>query len=123
MPGFPLVVEFAAGTTLHREADLVPHLPIVGNGPPGTFVVFPSGRRVPLPTDQIVSSSDAGGFAEVAFGGMSFEGVDDGGLLVFYRVRDLAPPETLSPERGRRMTLEPAMVTGISVDGRQVWPR
>ena len=32
------------------------------------------------------------------------------GQLVFYRVRDLQPAELLSPQRGRRMTLEPRMV-------------
>jgi hypothetical protein len=44
------------------------------------------------------------------------------GQLVFHRIRDLLPPEQLSPERGRRMTLEPRMVASIAVDGRVVWP-
>jgi hypothetical protein len=43
--------------------------------------------------------------------------------LVFFRVRDLQPEELLSPQRGRRMTLEPRMVTSIAVDGKVVWPR
>jgi hypothetical protein len=29
----------------------------------------------------------------------------------------------LSPQRGRRMTLEPQMVASIAVDGRIVWPQ
>jgi hypothetical protein len=121
MASLPLVIEFVRGSRLHREADVVPRLPIVQNGPPGTSVLFAEGGRVPLPTDQIVSADDAAGFAAVAFGGMSFEGIE-GGLLVFYRVRDLLPEAQLSPERGRRMTLEPRTVSRILVDGRRVWP-
>jgi len=73
------------------------------------------------PTDQIVFADDSGGSARVGFGGMSFEGMEEG-HLVFYRVRDLRPEEELSPQRGRKMTLEPHMVSSICVDGRQVWP-
>jgi hypothetical protein len=69
-----------------------------------------------------VFADDATGAARVGFGGMSFEGIEDG-YLVFYRVRDLQPEEKLSPERGRRMTLEPRTVSSILVDGRKVWPR
>jgi len=119
---FPLVIEFIAGTRLYREPEVTPKLPIVQNGPPGTFVVFPDGGRVPVPSDQIVLAEDGGGFARVAFGGMSFEGME-GGLLVFHRVRDLLPEAQLSPERGRKMTLAPGMVSTIVVDGRTVWPR
>jgi hypothetical protein len=99
----------------------VPRLPIVQNGPPGTFVLFADGRRVPLPTDQIVFAEDAGGVACVGFGGMSFGGLEDG-MLVFHRVRDLQPDDRLSPQRGRRMTLEPRMVASLAVDGERVWP-
>ena len=49
------------------------------------------------------------------------EGIE-AGYLVFYRVRDLKPEEQLSPQRGRRMTLEPHMVASICVEGRRVWP-
>jgi len=45
----PLLIEFAPQTSLYRERDLVSHLPIVRNGPAGTFVVFPDGVRVSLP--------------------------------------------------------------------------
>ena len=118
----PLVVEFVPGTRVEREAELVPRLPIVQNGPPGTFVVFADGARVPLPTDQIVSSEDGGGAgARVGFGGMRFFGVV-AGQLVFLRVRDLAPEARLSPERSSRMTLEPHMVTAVTEDGHVVWP-
>ncbi|SRR6266851_2152168 len=121
MAAFPLLIAFAPGTLLYREPEVTPKLPIVQNGPPGTFVVFATGARVPLPTDQIVFADDSGGGARVGFGGMSFEGMDEG-QLVFYRVRDLQPEELLSPQRGRKMTLEPHMVSSISVDGREVWP-
>ncbi len=117
----PVVVEFIPGTRVEREPPHTTGLPIVGNGPPGTFVVFAGNARVPLPTDQIVSADDTGGAARVGFGGMRFDGVEDG-LLVFRRVRDLWPPERLSPERGVRMTLEPAMVTVVLVEGHVVWP-
>jgi hypothetical protein len=121
MKAFPLLIEFVPGTRVHREPEFVSKLPIIRNGPPGTFVVFADGAKVPLPTDQIVFAEDAGGIARVGFGGMSAAGLEDG-QLVFYRVRDLQPAELLSPERGRRMTLEPRMVTSIAVDGRVVWP-
>ena len=122
MNDFPLLIEFVPGTKLFREPDFAPKLPIVQNGPPGTSIVFPDGTRVPVPTDQIVFADDETGGARVGFGGMSFEGVEDG-YLVFYRVRDLQPEETLSPMRGRRMTLELRRVSSIHVDGRKVWPR
>jgi len=119
---YPLLIEFVPGTRIHREPEVVPRLPIVQNGPPGTWVIFADGAKVPLPTDQIVFAEDGGGVARVGFGGMSFEGVE-GDQLVFFRVRDLQPEELLSPERGRRMTLAPRMVATVTVDGRVVWPR
>ncbi len=117
----PLVIEFAAGTAILREPDFSTGLPIVGNGPPGTFVVFANGRKVPLPTDQIVGGEDTDGAARVGFGGMRFDGME-GGRLVFRRVKDLLPEHRLSPERGRRMTLDPWMVAAILVEGARVWP-
>jgi len=121
MNDFPLLVEFVSGTSLYREPETVSELPILQNGPPGTFVVFSGGGKVSLPTDQIVFANDKGGSARVGFGGMSFEGMGEN-HLVFHRVRDLRPEEELSPQRGRRMTLEPHMVSSIYVDGRHVWP-
>ena len=122
MRAYPLLIEFVSGTRITREPEVVSKLPILHNGPPGTSVVFRDGAEVPLPTDQIVFAEDAGGAAQVGFGGMSFEGID-GGELVFLRVRDLQPEALLSPERGRRMTLDPRLVASIAVDGRVVWPR
>jgi hypothetical protein len=116
-----LLVEFVGGTRVHRETAVSPQLPIVQNGPPGTFIVFADGARVPLPTDQIVLAEDGEGGARVGFGGMRFEGIE-AGQLVFRRVRDLAPEETLSPERSFRMTLEPWMVASVASYGRLVWP-
>ncbi len=118
----PLLIEFVTGTRVEREAQVLPGLPIVQNGPPGTHVIFAGGHRVPLPTDQIVLVSHVAGAAHVGFGGMSFVGVE-GDQLVFLRVRDLQPAELLSPERSRRMTLETHMVTSVSEGGRAVWPR
>ena len=119
---YPLLIEFVPGTRLYRQPDFVSRLPILHNGPPGTAVIFEDGARVNLPTDQIVFSEVTDGAARVAFGGMSAAGIEDG-QLAFYRVRDLQPAELLSPERGVRMTLEPRMVTSITVDGRVVWPK
>lgn len=116
----PLLIEFAPGTKIYCEPEVVPELPILQNGPPGTFIIFPEGRRVSLPTDQIVFSETAEA-VRMGFGGMSFEGMEDG-LLVFYRVLDLQPEKLLSPERGLRMTLETGMVRAISVNSQIVWP-
>jgi hypothetical protein len=89
-------VEFVPGSHVDREPAFVPGLPIVQNGPPGTFVTFADGRRVPLPTDQITS-------------------VD--------HLADLAALHQLSPERGRRMTLDPKMVAAVFMEGRLAWGR
>jgi len=116
------IVEFVQWTRVEKERAFVPGLPVVQNGPPGTFVTFADGRRVPLPTDQIVFAEDNGGAARVGFGGMRFDGVE-GGLLIFLRVRDLVPGHELSPERGRRMTLEPKMIAAVFMEGRLAWGR
>ena len=121
MSDAPLLIEFAPQTSLYREHDRVSQLPIVRNGPPGTFVVFPDGMRVSLPTDQIVFADDTDGAARVGFGGMSFTGSADG-QLIFVRVRELQPEEQLSPARSHVMRLEARMVSSILVDGRPVWP-
>jgi hypothetical protein len=121
MSHWPLLIEFAPFTSLHRQQHLVSDFPIVRNGPPGTFVVFPDGLRVSLPTDQIVFAEDRDGRARVAFGGMSFAGSEDS-WLIFLRVRDLVPEDQLSPARSWEMRLEPRMVSSISVDDRRVWP-
>ena len=122
MESIPLLIEFAPGTSLLREGDRVSDLPIVRNGPPGTFVIFPGDLRVSLPTDQIVYADDTHGAATVGFGGMRFEGMDDG-RLVFIRVRELHPESELSPARSHRMTLDARWVSSIRVDGRLIWPR
>jgi hypothetical protein len=103
-----------------READRPSMLPIVGNGPPGTFVVFPEGFRVSLPTDQIVFADDSGGRVRVGFGGMQFVGIEDG-VLVFLRVREVLPESQLSPARSYRMTLDPKWLVSVSVDGHVIW--
>jgi hypothetical protein len=118
----PLLIAFAAPSSLLRETHRASGLPIVGNGPPGTFVVFPGGLRVSLPTDQIVSADDTDGYARVGFGGMRWVGVD-GDVLVFVRERELHPTDELSPERSHTMRLEPGWVAAISAHGQPVWPK
>jgi hypothetical protein len=116
------VVEFVPGSRLYQEPPFLPGLPVMQNGPPGTFVTFADGRRVPVPTDQIVLAEDGGGAARVGFGGMRFDGVE-GGLLTFRRVHDVLPEHQLSPERGRRMTLEPHTVSAVFMQGKLAWGR
>ena len=116
----PLVIEFASRTRLHRERDRVSQLPIHRNGPPGTFVVFPDGLRVSLPTDQIVFADDRAGRVRVGFGGMRFTGVE-AGRLTFQRERELFPDVLLSPDRSHRMLLETFMVASIHGHGELLW--
>lgn len=118
----PLIVEFTPGSRIRQEEEVVSELPIIQNGPPGTFVEFENGRQIALPTDQIVAHEDKSSGASVGFGGMSFEGME-GDHLVFWRVKDLWPEEKLSPERGIKMTLDPQVVSKIVLQGTEVWPR
>ena len=117
----PLVIAFAAPSSIVREPDRISELRIVGNGPPGTFVHFPNGLRVSLPTDQIVFIEDADGHARVGFGGMQFVGVD-AGELVFVRFRELLPEDRLSPARSHTMRLAAEWVETVLADGLLVWP-
>lgn len=119
--GPPLLIAFAGPSSLLRETHRASILPIIGNGPPGTFVVFPGGLRVSLPTDQIVSADDTEGYARVGFGGMRWVGLD-GNVLVFIRERELHPTDELSPDRSHTMRLEPRWVGVVSVYGQPVWP-
>ena len=116
-----LLIEFVAPTSLFRETHRASALPIVGNGPPGTFVVFPDGLRVSLPTDQIVFADDSDGHARVGFGGMEFVGLEDGSLT-FVRVRELWPEDQLSPARSHTMLLAQHWITAVVVSGHRVWP-
>ena len=116
----PLLIEFVAGTSVYRERDLPQGLPMVQNGPPGTFIVFQDGLRVSLPTDQIVHVDENGAGARVGFGGMRFAGMEPRGLI-FHRVLELHPEEQLSPARSRTMVLNPQWVRSIVIVGREVW--
>jgi len=116
----PLLIDFTEPSSVLREQNRISALPILGNGPPGTFVVFPSGYKVSLPTDQIVFADDTGGHARVEFGGMRFVGLEEG-HLVFIRIRELFPEDQLSPARSHTMRLDPKWVTTVSVDGRPIW--
>jgi hypothetical protein len=106
---------------MFRENNRVSALPIIGNGPPGTFVLFPNGVRVSLPTDQIVFADDAGGHARVGFGGMQFVESEDG-QLVFVRRRELLPEDQLSPARSHTMRLDSHRVATVWEHGLPVWP-
>jgi hypothetical protein len=117
----PLLIDFATPSSIFREQNRISALRIIGNGPPGTFVLFPNGLRVSLPTDQIVFTDDSGGRARVGFGGMEFLGSDEG-HLVFVRIRELFPEDQLSPARSHTMLLDAQLVATVSVDGRSVWP-
>jgi hypothetical protein len=117
----PLLIEFAAPSSLRFERNLVSALPIIGNGPPGTFILFPTGLAVSLPTDQIVFAEDRDGCARVGFGGMEFVGLEEG-HLVFVRAREVLPEDQLSPARSHRMRLDARWVAAISIEGRPVWP-
>jgi hypothetical protein len=117
----PLIIEFARPSSLLREQDRQSALKIVGNGPPGTFILFPNRFKVSLPTDQIVLAEEIDGHARVGFGGMRFTG-EDAGRLVFVRFRELFPEEQLSPHRSHTMFLEPEWVDSVSVNGVTVWP-
>ncbi|MEP6916704.1 MAG: hypothetical protein ABJC89_13720 [Acidobacteriota bacterium] len=116
----PLLIDFVAPTVIVRELDRPSPLRIIGNGPPGTFVLFPNGLNVSLPTDQIVFADDASGHACVGFGGMRFAGTERG-QLVFDRVRELLPEDQLSPDRSFTMRLDPRWVAAISEDGQRLW--
>jgi hypothetical protein len=117
----PLLIEFRKPSSILRERDRPSTFRILGNGPPGTFVLFPDGFRVSLPTDQIIFGDDAAGYARVGFGGMRFTGMAEG-QLVSVRVREMLPPDQLSPARSHTMRLDPLVVAAIVVDGRRVWP-
>jgi hypothetical protein len=116
-----LLIDFATPSSIFRERNLISALRVIGNGPPGTFVLFPNGFRVSLPTDQIVFAEDAGGHARVGFGGMQFVGSEEG-RLVFVRIREVLPEDQLSPARSHTMRLDSQWVAAVSVDGRPVWP-
>jgi hypothetical protein len=116
-----LLIDFATPSSIFRERNRISPLRIIGNGPPGTFVDFPDGLRVSLPTDQIVFADDTRGYARVGFGGMQFVGADEG-HLVFTRIREPFPEDQLSPARSHTMRLELQWVATIFVDGRLVWP-
>lgn len=120
MDNLPLLIDFATPSSIFLEPNRISTLRIVGNGPPGTFVLFPNGFRVSLPTDQIVFSDDSGGHARVGFGGMRFVGSEEG-HLVFVRIRELLPEDQLSPARSHTMRLDPQRVATVSVEGRAVW--
>jgi hypothetical protein len=117
----PLLIDFATPSSIFREQNRISPLRIIGNGPPGTFVDFPDGLRVSLPTDQVVFADDTAGHARVGFGGMQFVGAEEG-HLVFKRILELFPEDQLSPARSHTMRLDSQWVTAVSVNGRPVWP-
>lgn len=119
-PKIPLLIVFVAGTQLCREQDLRQDLPILRNGPPGTFVHVSDGLRVSLPTDQIVYQEDNDTGARVGFGGMRFVR-EEQGQLIFHRVREMHPEEHLSPDRSHTMVLDARWARSVLVDGLEAW--
>jgi hypothetical protein len=118
----PLVVEFAPGSRVQAhpdEADLESEVHLM---PRDAMIRFPDGSEVPVPADQIVLEEHQEGAARVGFGGVSFEGIVDG-KLAFWRVKDLAPEETLSADRDIRFLIAPELVSSIVVHGVPVWPK
>ena len=120
MAGPPLVIQFAAGSSLERQQDRPSQLPIYRNGPPGTFVRL-DGLRISLPTDLIVDAHERDDAVVVGFGGMRFNGIQDG-RVTFVRVRDLWPESQLSPARSWLMTLDPLWVASVHESDCQLWP-
>jgi hypothetical protein len=118
----PLLIDFVTPSSIFREPDRPSTFRIIGNGPPGTFVLFPTGLGVSLPTDQVVFADDAGGHARVGFGGMQFTGLD-GEQLVFVRIREVLPEDQLSPARSYMMRLDSQLVATVWVNGLPVWRR
>jgi hypothetical protein len=117
----PLLLDFVTPSSIFREPDRASTFRIIGNGPPGTFVLFPTGLRVSLPTDQVVYADDSSGHARVGFGGMQFVGAD-AEHLVFVRIREVLPEDQLSPARSHTMRLDSQLVATVTVEGRPVWP-
>ena len=119
MREIPLLIDFVAPSSLLREDNRVSQLPIVGNGPPGTFVVV-ANIKISLPTDQIVIADDSAGYARVGFGGMRFVGIEDRRLM-FVRIREVLPEDYLSPARSHTMRLNPEWVSKVWLLGELVW--
>ena len=84
-------------------------------------MLFPTGLRISLPTDQVVYADDSSGHARVGFGGMQFVGAD-AEHLVFVRIREVLPEDQLSPARSHTMRLDSQLVATVTVEGRPVWP-
>ena len=120
MSDLPVTVEFVRPSSLLRQRDRASALPILGNGPPGTFVIFPDGLHVSLPTDQIIDADDGDGHVCVTFGGMAFRHAD-AGQLVFDRVRELRPETELSPARSHRMILDQRWVAVVRSPRGRLW--
>mgnify|MGYP003710386085 CR=1 FL=1 len=117
----PLLIDFVAPTSLLREPNRTSALPVIGNGPPGTFVLFPNGLRVSLPTDQIVFADDTSGHARVGFGGMRFVGSKEG-RLGHCQVADQSAFLSLGAERPRSVSRHTSAhprdgTSGLSRDG------
>lgn len=115
------IIEFPSGSRIRRGEPVPTTLPLVRNGPPSTHVLFADGWGIAVPTDQIVEADEDRGCARVIFGGMRFDGVEEG-KLVFRRVREVRPEHELMPERGRELKLDPARVQRVLVGSNPVWP-
>ncbi len=113
----PVFVEFENGSRVEQN-----FLDAEVEGLPDTQVVLADGRRVSLPTEQVVFEDSSNGMAQIGIGGMSFEGVSSDGL-VLYRVKDLVAPEFCSPQFSGKLVIDTESVKRFVVNGHQVWPR
>src|SRR4051812_43016487 len=106
----PLVVEFAPGSRVEAyemEGTSDAEMP---SFPRDALIRFTDGRQIPVPADQIVLEEVEKGSARVGFGGVSFEGMVDG-QLAFWRVKDLAPEQSLAADRDIRFLIAPEFVS------------
>ncbi len=112
----PVFVEFEIGSRVEQnflDAEI--------EGLPDTQIILADGKRVSLPTEQLVFEDSSNGMAQVGIGGMSFEGISPDGF-VLYRVKDLVAPEYCSPHFSGKLVLDTDSVKRFVVNGHQVWP-
>ena len=118
----PLVVEFAPGSRVEAHEMETAEEAERPQIPRDALIRFADGREIPVPADQIVLEEQEKGAARVGFGGVSFEGMVDG-QLAFWRVKDIAPEDTLAADRDIRFLVPPELVSSIAVHGVTVWPK
>jgi hypothetical protein len=112
----PVFVEFQSGSRIEQNYQEASEHSL-----PETTVVFSNGESFPLPTEQVVFENTQDGAAQVGFGGMSFEGISHGEIILC-RVKDVLPDEWCSPHFDGNLKLNTGKIKRFLVDGKQVWP-